>query len=409
MRQQMKTNLRTLTASFATCIALLAPAAATAQFGPVVTVNDSVVSEFEITQRLAMLRIFRTPGANETLAREQLVEDRLKMEELGNAGLRITDDALRSAMADFAARTNLELDQFITLLGQQGVSEETLRDFVRVNVSWRDYIRSRYGDRATVSEAEIDQALGQSGGVSGIEVLLSEIIIPAPPPNAQQAIATAERISQLTSTSAFEAEARRVSALPSRSRGGRLDWLPITNYPAGLRGLLLDLAPGEVTAPIPITNGVALFQMRDVREVPTAATESAAIEYAALYIAGGLTGQGQREAARVDARVDTCDDLYGVARDLPEDQLQRDVLPPADIPQDVALELAKLDPGETSYALRRADGETVVFLMLCGRTPAIGDGQDRETIRTQLVSQRLSTFADALLADLTAAATITYN
>ncbi len=409
MRQQMKTNMRALTAALATCVTLMAPTMVTAQFGPAVTVNDSVVSDFEVSQRLAMLQIFRTPGANETLALEQLIEDRLKLEQLGNAGLSITEEGLRGAMADFAGRANLELDQFLTVLGQQGVSEETLRDFVRVNVSWRDYIRSRYGDRATVSEAEIDQALGQSSGASGIEVLLSEIIIPAPPPRAQQAIATAERISQLTSTSAFEAEARRVSALPSRTRGGRLDWLPITNYPAGLRSLLLNLAPGEVTAPIPITNGVALFQMRGVREVPTAPSEPAAIEFAAFYIAGGLSERALREAARVDANVDTCDDLYGIARDLPEEQLQRDVLPPAEIPQDVAIELAKLDPGETSYVLTRANGETLVFLMMCGRTPALGEGQDRDTIRAQLVSQRLSSYADALLADLMAAATITYN
>jgi len=80
----------------------------------------------------------------------------------------------------------------------------------------------------------------------------------------------------------------------------------------------------------------------------------------------------------------------------------------ADIPEDVAIELAKLDAGETSYALTRADGETLVFLMMCGRTPVLGEGQDRDTIRTQLVSQRLGTYADALLADLRAAATITF-
>lgn len=392
----------------AAALALMAPQTAVAQFAPAIVVNDSVVSEFEIDQRVIMLRTFRTPGNLEELAREQLIEDRLKLEALASAGLAITDEGLRDAMSDFAGRANLELDQFITVLAQSGVSEETFRDFVRVNVSWRDFIRSRFGDRAQVTEAEIDQALGQSGASSSIEVLLSEIIIPAPPPRAAAAIATAERIAQLTSQSAFEAEARRVSALPSRTGGGRLDWLPITNYPAGLRGILLDLSPSEVTPPIPITNGVALFQMRGVREVPRDAPEPAAIEYAAFYIAGGLSDRALREAAQIDARVDTCDDLYGVARGLPDERLERDVLPPADIPADVAMELAKLDAGETSYVLTRANGETLVFLMMCGRTPALGENQDRDAIRNQLRSQRLATYADALLADLRAAATITY-
>ena len=405
----MRALISALALTLATTLAMLSPVMTAAQFAPAITVNDSVVSEFEIDQRVIMLGTFRTPGNLEDTAREQLIEDRLKLAALNSAGLRITDEGLVGAMSEFATRANMDLDQFITMLGQSGVSEETFRDFVRVNVSWRDFIRTRFNDRAQVSEADIDLALGQSDASSSIEVLLSEIIIPAPPESAEQAIATADRIAQLTSTAAFEAEARRVSALPSKTRGGRLDWLPISNYPAGLRGLLLNLAPGEITAPLPITNGVALFQMRDVREVPRAAPEPAAIEYAAFYIAGGLSERGLAEARRIDARVDTCDDLYGVAQGLPEEQLDRDVLAPADIPADVAMELAKLDAGEASYVLTRANGETLVFLMMCGRTPALGDGVDRETIRGQLRTQRLNTYADALLADLRAAATITYN
>ncbi|MEJ6638748.1 MAG: peptidylprolyl isomerase [Octadecabacter sp.] len=400
--------MRALVSAIATTMALMSPTFAVAQFAPVIVINDAVVSEFEIDQREAMLRVFRTPGDLQQVARDQLIEDRLKLEALNAAGLRITPEGLRGAMGEFSARENMDVDQFIAVLSQAGVAEETFRDFVRVNVSWRDYIRSRFGDRAQVSEAEIDQASGQSSGSADIEVLLNEIIIAAPPPRAASALATAQRIAQLTSTSAFEAEARRVSALPSRTRGGRLDWLPITNYPAGLRGLLLDLAPGQVTAPIPITDGVALFQMRGLREVNQVAPEPAAIEYAAFYIAGGLTDRALREAQSIDNRVDNCDDLYGVAQGLPEDRLQRDVLPPADIPTDVAMILATLDTGETNYSLTRANGETLVFLIMCGRTPVLGEGVDRETVRNQLRSQRLANYADALLADLRAAATISF-
>lgn len=376
------------------------------QFSPAITVNEDVITVYELQQRARLLDLFRTPGDTNSLAREQLIEESLKQQAMDQAGLRLTDEALNRELEAFAGRANLELDQFLTILAQGGVDAATLSEFVRMGVTWRDYIRNRYGRQAQISDAEVEAALGRAGNDgSGIEVLLSEIIIPAPPPRAAQALARAQQISRLTSTAAFEAEARQVSALPSKVRGGRLDWLPISNYPPQIRTIILDLAPGQVTAPIQIPNGVALFQMRAVREVAQAAPTPTAIEYAAFYLPAGSDG-GVSAAQQLAGRVDTCDDLYGEARGLSADVLERSSLPVAQIPQDVAIELARLDSGEVSYNLTRAAGQTRVFLMLCSRQFGDGESVDRESVRGQLRSQRLAGFAAALLEDLRASATI---
>jgi peptidyl-prolyl cis-trans isomerase SurA len=44
--------------------------------------------------------------------------------------------------------------------------------------------------------------------------------------------------------------------------------------------------------------------------------------------------------------------------------------------------------------------------MMCGRTSAAGEGLDPDAIRDQLHRQRLAGFANALLEDLRASATI---
>jgi len=374
----------------------------------VITVNDSAITAFELDQRRRLLEIFRTPGDLDKAARDGLIEDRLKESLMTRAGLILTEESLQTAMDDFAGRANLSLDQFLTVLKGNGVAPETLRDFVKVGVSWRDYIRSRYSNTVTVTDAEVARAMAQTGANgSEIEVLLSEIIIAAPPPRAAAAMARAQAISKLRSTSAFEAQAREVSALPSRTKGGRLDWLPLSNYPPQLHSLILALSPGEVTAPLPIPNGVALFQLRAVREAPTTKIAPTAIDYATFYLAGGLSPAGLSAAQTLADSIDTCDDLYTQARGQSADVLTRTSLAPADIPQDVALELARMDAGEYSYNLTRNNGDTLVFLMLCGRDNPASEGTDPDAVRNQILSQRLAGLASSLVEDLRASATIT--
>lgn len=379
-------------------------------FSPAVIVNDDVITGYELDQREKLLRALRTPGNLTDLAQEQLIEERLKVRLTRQTGIALTEEGAAAGMSEFAGRANLTLDQFLEVLAQSGVERETLRDLVVNGLTWREYIRSRYGNRAQITDAEIDRAVSTTGGRSGIRVLVSEIIMDARPQVAAAAQARAERISQLRSADAFSAQARQVSLLPTKNRGGRLEWMPLSELPPSLQPLLLGLAPGEVTPPLPIPNAIALFQLRAIEETGVVAPEYSAIEYAAYYMPGGRSEQTLRDADRLRDRVDTCDDLYGVNRGQPDEQLQRDALPPADIPQDVAFELSKLDPGEISTVLTRFNGETLVFLMLCGRTPLLGDGGEvnREAVRNQLRSRRLNGYAVSLLAELRADARITF-
>ncbi len=386
----------------AAALALFTGAAvAQGMFSPVITVNDRAVTGYEIEQRIRLLEAFRTPGDLPRLARTQLVEERLKQQELDRSGVVLTEEGLARAMEEFAARASLPLDQFLGTLVQMGVDQETMRDYVAVNVAWRDYVRARFNSRVTVSEADIDLALdGMGRTISGIQVLLSEIIIPAPPPEAARIEALARQISGYTTQGAFEAAARQYSALPSRDAGGRIDWMPLANLPPALHGLILGLAPGEVTPPIPIEGAVALFQMRAVREGAHVPAEIARVDYAIFHAAD------RDEAARVAGRVDTCDDLYGVARGLPHERLERQELAPAQIPQDVALELARLDRDEISITLAGPGSQGVRVIMLCSRTPVPAVDVSREDVANSIRGERLQGHADALVQDLRAAAVI---
>lgn len=389
---------------------LLVPLLASAQgrFDPVISVDGAAVTAYEIDQRAKFLRFVRSPGDPRQQARKQLVEDRLKMAAARQAGLALSPEGLESGIEEFAGRANITGAQLIQTLESQGIARETLVNFIEPALTWRELIRSRFGSRASISETEIDRALTQSNAGGGVRVLLNEIILPARPIRGEAARSArlADRLTQITSISAFQAQARKVSVSGSRRQSGRLDWIDLSQLPAPLRPTILALRPGEVTQPISIPNAIVLFQMRDLQETSAPAPDIAAIDYAALYLPGGRSEKTLDQADTIKDRVDTCDDLYGVAKDWPREQLERGAKAPADIPQDVALELAKLDAGEVSTALTRAQGETLVFLMLCSRTAAFAEDASRDAVRTNLRSRRLEGYANGYLEQLRSEAVI---
>lgn len=405
--QLLSTSIRKLSALALGVALALGPRPADAQnlFAPVIKINESVVTAYELEQRQRMLTVLRAPGNVAELAREQLIDDRLRIQAANAAGIVPSEEEVLDGMTEFAGRANLSREEFIQALEGNGVAAQTFRDFVRAGLSWRLLVQARFGGRVNLSEAEIDRALGASGG-SSVRVLLSEIIMPAPPQQAEAVRERAERISQTTSEAAFSQAARQFSATATRQAGGRLPWQNLEDLPPVLRPLVLGLAPGEVTDPIPITNAVALFQLRGIEEVGYKPPTYSAIEYAAYYMPGGRSEATLAQARVLASQVDRCDDLYGVAKGQPEEMLDRQALPPAEIPTDIAFELSKLDPGEVSTALTRSNGQTLMFLMLCGRTGEISEDLDRDQFALGLRNQRLNSLAESYLSQLRADARI---
>ncbi|MEP3296311.1 MAG: peptidylprolyl isomerase [Pseudoruegeria sp.] len=387
-------------------VATLMPASAQNQFTPVAYVNDKVITRYELEQRIKFLEILGTPGDLKAEALDRLIEERLQREAAEGFNLTLETEQIFAGVEEFAARANLTGPQLIDELAKIDIAQQTLRDFVAAGLLWRELVQGLFGPRSQVTEDEIDRAIAQSSGSGGIQVLMTEIVLPTTPEFAERTNALVPDIQKLRSTTAFSSAASQYSAAPSKARGGRLDWLPISSLPNQIRSQILGLKPGEVTAPITVPNAVALFQLRDKREAAGQESNSFTAEYAQFYISGGRNSETLGKARRIREDVDTCDDLYGVNKGNPDEQLVFETLPENDIPADVRKELASMDPNEVSTALTRNNGQTLVFLMLCGRTPELNEDIARQQIRTQLVNARLVSFASGYISELRADAVI---
>lgn len=385
-----------------TCVSLTGATLAQNLFSVVVKVNDRVVTEYEVQQRQLFLRTLNAPGGGRDAVIEALIEDRLRMGAAQAAGLALTDEGTQAALAEFAARANMDTDSFVQALQDSGVSRETFRDYVVNGTLWREVVRARYGNLVQISEAEIDRALAAATAGSGLRVLVSEIILPLQQGNEQAATQLAEDIAQITDQTLFSQYAQRYSAAPSRGNGGRLDWQDISKLPASLRPILLGLAPGDVTDPLTIPGALALFQLRDITEVAgqSGLAADAALDYAVYSLANPARADQLRQS------VDTCDDLYGAALGNPGETLLRQTTAPGEISNDIRGKLADLDADE-SVIMPRDDG--VVLVMLCGRTALINQDTSREDMANSLRGARLEGYAATLLEQLRADARILWQ
>lgn len=372
-------------------------------FAPQVLINGRAITNWEIDQRIRFMQLLKVPGNLEEEALKALIEDRLRMDAADKTGVDLTQEEIIEGMTEFAGRANLNLDQFIAAIGQEGVERETFYDFVEAGIAWRKLVNGRFGPRASITEDEVDRAVALTSRAGAARVLLSEIILRADTPEfAAESQELAQRLSdQIDSAEEFAAAARRYSVSNSAGRGGRIDWVDLAALPPAIAAEVLPLAPGEVSDPIPVPNAIGLFQLRAIEENDVAETDALTIEFAQFYFPDGKLA----EAEKLTTRVDTCDDLYGAALKLPEERLQRQALPVADIPADLALALAKLDAGETQILSN--DGQLSV-LMLCGRTPILEVEIDRGQIRQRLRNQRLASYADGYMEELKAEAIILY-
>lgn len=370
-------------------------AAQDATFGPRLYVNDRAISGYELAQRTLFLKLLRAPGDIEAEALKGLIEDRLRTSVAEQQGLSLTAEAVLAGTTEFAARANLTAEQFVEALGQGGVAPETFRDFVSAGLIWRDVVRTRYAGSVIISEAEIDRAIARLKQATTTRMLLSEVVIPG-----AEGVAIVEKLKREKVTeTAFFAAALRYSKAPSAENGGRLDWLPLANLPADVREAVVALKKGEVSAPVRVQGGLAVFLLRDIAQDVTEDLAPVEVKFAQY-----LVPNDPAAVAQVRAKVDVCDDLYSVAKGLPEDRLSVETLPLGQVPAAIGAELAELDPGESSSAITR--GPWRVFLMLCSRTAVQELAPQRDDIRGLLVNGRLGGLAERYLAELRADAII---
>ena len=250
---------------------LAAPALALAQapnpFSPALTVNDSAITFYDITQRVRLIEALGARGDTRQIAIDQLTEDRVKIQAAKALGIELPEGAVMTGIEEFASQRGLSVDDVFNVLAQREIDRQTMDDFVEAGLMWREVVQTRFRQKAMPSEADLDTALNLAENTPVEVVQISEIALPFAERGEAETLALADRLAdQLARGGNFAAIAREYSRSATAAQGGLLEPVAAAQMPPAIRSQVLLLEPGAVTRPIPITGGVAILRLNSVRQ-----------------------------------------------------------------------------------------------------------------------------------------------
>jgi peptidyl-prolyl cis-trans isomerase SurA len=402
------------------------PAAAAPQDmseGVVVTVNDDLISNYDIVQRMRLLVVTsgiqpneqNLPALQQEAARS-LIDERLELQELNREAkeqkfnLIASDAEVNDELADIARSNNTSADQLLAQLAAQGVGADTFKNQLRAEISWRGWIRGRYGSRVVIGADQIKAYQKRMQAEAGKpQYQVSEIFIDATRAGGMsQAEAGARQlIDQLHKGAPFGAVARQFSSAPTAANGGDVGWISPGEMPPEVDQALENQRPGQLAGPIPVKDGVYIIYLRDKRAGGAASIVD--LKQAAIALPKDATpeqaSQAEAKLVALRAKLNGCDNLASeaakvpgvVAGDLGEAETK-------DLAPAFRTAAETLAVGQVSDPIRTDAGLHLVAV--CSKRTGGAQALTRDEIESRLYGQELAMIAKRQLRDLRNSATI---
>jgi peptidyl-prolyl cis-trans isomerase SurA len=130
-----------------------APAQAASEVAAVV--NKTAITSSDVAHRTAFLRL-QHQKADAKTAREQLVEESLKRQEIARVKMSVSTEDVDKAFARFASGNKLTAEQLTKILEQAGVGADHFKSYIAVQMSWPRLVNARFGgSRGKMSNQEL--------------------------------------------------------------------------------------------------------------------------------------------------------------------------------------------------------------------------------------------------------------
>ena len=248
----------------------------------VAVVEDDVILDRELTSE-SMSIVKKLEANNVTIppafilrkqVLERLIVAKLQRQLAEKSGIRVSDEMLRSSVADIAGRNGLTVDNFRQELQSQGIDfysfEESIRNEIIVN-----QLRAReVGSRIRVTDREVVHYLETQGSLNKglIQYRLGHILIAISEGASSTVINKAKNkaekiIYDLRKGKDFKQIAVALSNGGNALKGGDLGWRGIGEIPTLFVDIVTKMNQGEISEMIRSPSGFHIIKMMELKGV----------------------------------------------------------------------------------------------------------------------------------------------
>ncbi len=260
----------------AAVILLAAPdARAQSEQSIVALVNDEPITNYDITQRMRLLKVTARREPSAALRKEvieDLISERIQTQEATKTGVVVSDDQINQVLDRVAQSNNLNRDQLMASLAQLGVNASTMKEQIRARIAWRSVVQQKFRGQVSVNASQIDEALSEEepteGTTKATEFQLQRVRLELPESPDQRTIANrfveAEQLRRrITSCTNIEQVVGRVRRTSVKSVGRKTAQQLIQPT----RAILLATEDGRTTPPTITSSGIELYAVCARRSV----------------------------------------------------------------------------------------------------------------------------------------------
>ena len=378
------------------------------KFDPVIIVNETIISKFELSQRIMLLNILQLGGDIKKKASDELINAKLINELAQNNNVSISEEKVQEGIRELAQQFNLSIESFLLEVSKIELATETIRMFVKDRILLTELVQYKFANRASIGDDEIDSFI--INGSASLEINLLEIVLPFDYSNRNEVYNLALRLKNKNSEGiTFEALAKKYSKSDSSINGGNIGWISIDQLPPDLGSLFLTSDVNTLIGPKVFDNVIILYKLANVREVPLFKNTKVIIDYVELNLSKN-SEINLSSALQIFEDNNNCLNLQFELERYPtlKGQLIRNTIEELKISKKIYEKIKTLDIGENAILKGGNLSESPILIMLCSRQQEISKN-DREIARQYLFSKRLVSLADGFIADLKAEAKIVYK